>query len=122
MPVNLPAGKTGKYMPIFALAKRTLTLGQITAKDGTSNTICIAEAAMPVEWTKPSDLLFEHDDAPLPKLGIRPGTDEFQVAFADGSVREIRKTIEDMQKHATVLKQLIGWKDGVKVDISAILK
>ena len=120
MPLTLPAGKTGKYMPMFSLSKSKLTLGQLTVQDGTSNTICIAEATTPVEWTKPSDMNWEHDDAPLPKLGIRPG-DTFHVAFGDGSVRQIKKKIDDMDKHTRLMKQLIGRKDGMNEDISAIV-
>ena len=122
MPLNVPAGKKGTYMPMFSLSRSKLTLGQLTVQDGTSNTICIAEATNPVAWTKPSDLNWEHDDAPLPKLGIRPGTDEFQVAFADGSVRGITKKIDDMDKYTSLMKQLIGRRDGMNEDVSPIVK
>lgn len=120
MPLTLPAGKTGKYMPVFPLSKSKVTLGQLTVQDGTSNTICLAEATIPVEWTKPSDLNWEHDDAPLPKLGIRPG-DNFNVAFGDGSIRQIKKKIDDMDKHTRLMKQLIGRKDGMNEDVSPIV-
>lgn len=99
-----------------------MTLGQLTVQDGTSNTICLAEATTPVEWTKPSDLNWEHDDAPLPKMGIRPGTDEFLAAFGDASVREIRKKLDDMDKHTRLMKQLIGRRDGMNEDVSDIVK
>lgn len=122
MPLNLPAGKKGMYMPMFSLSKSKLTLGQLTVQDGTSNTICITEATTPVEWTKPSDMNWEHDDAPLPKLGIRPGTDEFLASFGDASVREIRKKIDDMDKHTRLIKQLIGRRDGMNEDVSPIVK
>jgi hypothetical protein len=120
MPAKVEAGKTDKFRPVFSLAPTKLTLGQLTVQDGTSNTICIAEAGNPVEWTKPADLLWEHDDAPLPKLGIRPG-DTFHVAFGDGSIRQIKKKIDDMDKHTRLMKQLIGRKDGLNEDFSAIV-
>lgn len=122
MPLNVPVGKKATYTPVFPLTRSKITLGQLTVQDGTTNTICIAEATIPVEWTKPSDLLLEHDDAPLPKLGIRPGTDEFLVVCGDGTVREIRKKIDDMNKHTRLMKQLIGRKDGMNEDVSVIVK
>lgn len=53
--------------------------------DGTSNTIAIAEAAEPVPWTKPAELIYD-EKKPLPKLGglFKGG---FHAAFMDGSVR-----------------------------------
>ena len=121
MPAKVPAGKTDKFRPVFSLAPTKLTLGQLTVQDGTSNTICIVEAGEPVEWTKPADLLWEHDDAPLPKLGIRPG-DDFNAAFGDASVRQIKKKIDDMDKHTRLMKQLIGRRDGMYDDVSDIVK
>lgn len=122
MPLTLPAGKKGTYMPMFSLSKSKLTLGQLTVQDGTSNTICLAEAADPVIWTKPADMVLEHDDAPFPKLGIRPGTDEFMVAFADGSTRELKRSLPDKEKHTRLMKQLIGRKDGMNEDVKDIIK
>lgn len=122
MPLPVQGAQAPMYMPMFSLSKSKLTLGQLTVQDGTSNTICIVEAATPVEWTKPSDLVLANDDAALPKLGIRPGTDEFLVVFADGTVREIRKKISDMDKHTRLMKQLIGRRDGLNEDVSDIVK
>ena len=121
MPAKVEAGKTDKFRPVFSLAPTKLTLGQLTVQDGTSNTICIAEAGEPVEWTKPADMVWEHDDAPLPKLGIRPG-DDFQVAFGDGSIFPVKKKIDDMEKHTRLMKQLIGRRDGMNEDVSQIIK
>ncbi|HQR07478.1 MAG TPA: DUF1559 domain-containing protein [Gemmatales bacterium] len=121
MPAKVPEGKTDQFRTVFSLAPTRLTLGQLTVQDGTSNTICILEANQPVEWTKPADMLWEHDAAPLPKFGIRPG-DDFNVAFGDGSVRQIKKKIDDMDKHTRLMKQLIGRRDGMNEDVSPILK
>jgi hypothetical protein len=60
-------------------------------KDGTANTIMVAEAARPVPWTKPEDLPFD-SEKPLPELGGL-FKDGFTTAFADGSVRFISKTV-----------------------------
>ena len=58
----------------------------LDAKDGTSNTLLVAEAGSPVPWTKPRRTLRFDKTKPLPKLG-RQFDDGFHVAFADGSVR-----------------------------------
>lgn len=58
-------------------------------KDGTSNTLLVAEAGSAVPWTKPEDIPFDKTK-PLPKLGRQFG-DGFHVAFADGSVRFLNK-------------------------------
>lgn len=52
--------------------------------DGTSNTALVVEAADPVEWTRPDDLVYT-PGGPLPKLGFSP--DGYMIAIADGSVR-----------------------------------
>ena len=62
--------------------------------DGTSNTIMIVEAADPVPWTKPEDIVFD-PDKPLPKLGGE-FPDIINAAFCDGSVHTIdKKKIDD---------------------------
>ena len=66
-----------------------LKIGDFT--DGTSNTILIVEAADAVTWTKPEELPFDPKKDP-PKLGLK-GAEKFNVAFADGSVRILKKTI-----------------------------
>jgi Protein of unknown function (DUF1559) len=70
--------------------------------DGTSNTLLIAEAAEPVPWTKPADLVYD-PDGPLPGLGGvfkgggplsgAPRTVGFTVARADGSVRFVSRNL-----------------------------
>lgn len=121
MPAKVEAGKKDTYRTAFSLAPTKLTLGQMTVQDGTSNTICIVEASKPVEWTKPADLQWDHDDAALPGMGIMQG-DTFQVAFGDGSIRSIKKKIDDMDQHARLMKQLIGRRDGMNEDLSPIMK
>jgi Protein of unknown function (DUF1559) len=53
---------------------------------GTSNTFLFAEAATPVPWSKPADIVVQPNQ-PLP-LPI----DRFMVAFADGSVRMVDRS------------------------------
>jgi len=72
--------------------------------DGTSNTILLVEANREIPWTKPEDIPF-NPNGPLPDLGgFWP--DGFNAAFADGSVRSLKKSI-----NPKVLKALIT-KDG----------
>ncbi len=122
MPVESIPGKTRLYMPVFSLSPNRVSLGQVTAKDGTSNTIAVTEATTPVEWTKPQDLVLEHDDAPLPKLGIRPNTNEFLIVTVTGDTKRIRRTLPDMNEHTRILKQMIGWKDGQKFKMERIIE
>jgi hypothetical protein len=72
--------------------------------DGTSNTILIVEAAEPVTWTKPDDVVWY--GGPLPKFGdVSKPT--FLVVLGDGSVRAIRRTINE-----TTLRNAITPMDG----------
>jgi prepilin-type processing-associated H-X9-DG protein len=68
-----------------------------TFPDGTSNTIAVIEAAEPVIWTKPDDVMLPGKELPkdLRKKfgGISPGG--FNALFWDGSVRFIRDTVSD---------------------------
>jgi hypothetical protein len=85
--------------------------------DGLSNTIAIAEAAVPVPWTKPDDLPFAIDK-PLPHLGgvCRDG---FNAAMFDSSVEFFKKEIYSDEK---ALRALIGWSDGDVVNLRPYLE
>jgi prepilin-type processing-associated H-X9-DG protein len=65
--------------------------------DGTSNTIAVAEAAQPVIWTKPDDIMLPGKALPkdLKKKfgGLHPGG--FNVLLWDGSVRFIKDSVSD---------------------------
>ncbi len=65
--------------------KDAFGLGFLKILDGTSNTAIVAEAADPVEWTKPDELEYI-PGKPLPRLGGVFG-DGFHVGMADGSVQ-----------------------------------
>jgi hypothetical protein len=69
-------------------------------RDGTSNTILIAEAADPVPWTRPVDLHFD-PNGPLPKLGgIFYG--DCNVLLADGSTRFLLKGLSERTLRAAI--------------------
>src|SRR5207302_1715048 len=72
-----------------------------TFRDGTSNTILIAEAGDPVVWTKPDDLPYD-PNKPLPKLGNAWNRPVFLVALADGSVRMIPPTVSEKTLRAAI--------------------
>jgi Protein of unknown function (DUF1559) len=74
-------------------------------QDGTSNTVMIATAATPVEWTKPDDIEFD-PKADVKKLFLFQGK-VTQVAMGDGSVRAMSETVEEK-----VLKALITRNGG----------
>jgi hypothetical protein len=57
--------------------------------DGTSNTILVAEAAQPVEWTRPADLVMAPGQEAKALLGSATQNDKCFVGMADGSVRTI---------------------------------
>jgi Protein of unknown function (DUF1559)/Domain of unknown function (DUF4190) len=67
--------------------------------DGTSNTILIVEAADPVEWTKPDELVYA-GDRPLPRLSDLYGG--AHAAMADGSVRLLPADIPDAELRAMI--------------------
>jgi Protein of unknown function (DUF1559) len=72
--------------------------------DGTSNTFVCAEAAKPVIWTKPDDLIFNGKDVPA-LGGMFDG--RFHAGMGDGSVRRFRKGADP-----DILKILIDPADG----------
>jgi prepilin-type processing-associated H-X9-DG protein len=71
-------GKTGNTIVAFT--------------DGTSNTILAVESDKDVPWSKPEDVPFD-DAKDVPRLGDHHGGGLFMAAFADGSVRAIKHTI-----------------------------
>jgi hypothetical protein len=68
--------------------------------DGTSNTFAVVEAADPVPWTKPADLVYD-SKGPFPRLGGASSA-SFNVLFFDGSTRRVRKTANEQLLRAYV--------------------
>jgi hypothetical protein len=56
-----------------------------------SPTLMIVEAADPVPWTKPEDIVYD-EDRPLPRFGGHASAGSY-VGIADGSVRLLSRTI-----------------------------
>ncbi len=74
--------------------------------DGTSNTIAVVEAAKSVPWSKPDDVPFDREKE-VPKLGGLNWAGGFNAAFADGSVRFLKFSIDK-----DVLKALVTRNGG----------
>jgi hypothetical protein len=107
-PVRGKAEPGMTFYQAFAGKKAVLKPGQkvtfAAITDGTSNTLLAAEAAKPVIWTRPDDLVYDGEE--VPKLGgMFDG--KFHAAFCDGSVRRFRKGVDP-----DVLKVLIDPQDG----------
>ncbi len=98
---------TGPGTP-FELGKG-IGLGQLGSGDGTSNTFMIVEAAEPVIWTKPDELVYD-PKKPLPKLGIKG--DGFNALFFDGIVSFISSGNDEQ-----TLRNAITWNDGQPINL-----
>jgi len=93
--------------------KDKLSLVGIT--DGTSNTPLVLEAGDPVIWTKPADIPYD-PKKPLPKLG-GDLDGNFNLAFADGSVRWVKKGFDEK-----VMRAIITANEGEVVDPNKLFK
>lgn len=97
----------------FSLGK-PMTLGQMTVRDGTSNTIAMIEAGPPVLWYQPDDIEFD-PKAQLPNM-LSPWKDKkVNVGFFDGSIRPFW-----LGTHEETWKGAITADGGEKLDFSKI--
>lgn len=125
-PANTPEGKKNLYAPIFSLSPTEKpTLEKLTLADGTSNTIAVVESTDAVIWTKPDEILIEHDESPIPSLGAIPNSPYFVATHFDGA-NHLYKRVSSNNTVITswyyrCLRQMIGWKDGMNNDVSSIL-
>ena len=88
--------------------------GRAAIPDGTSNTLHVVESSTPVIWSKPDDLAFD-PQSKLPNFGagsLHPGG--FNTLFADGSVRFLKNTINQI-----ILKALISPAGGEVINADA---
>lgn len=112
--ITTPAGMP--YNPMEGAlfgSPKNLTFTQIS--DGTANTLMIVEAGTAVPWTAPQDV-FYNPKGPVPRLGD-PTKPTFFVAFCDGAVRAIKRTLDE-----TTLRRLISPADGNVIDLGALDK
>jgi hypothetical protein len=79
---------------------RPIRMAEFT--DGLSNTFLIVEAEEKVAWPRFQELPYD-PAAPLPKLG-RANVPVFQALMGDGSVRNIRKTINPGGMRAAITR------------------
>ena len=97
-----PGASEGEMLPGLGLTKG-VTIAGFT--DGTSNTLLVATAREPVEWTKPADIRFV-PGADLKRL-VHFGSDglgELHCAFADGSARALRAVMKPETFRALVTR------------------
>lgn len=67
-----------------------------------SDTILIAEAANPVPWTKPDDMLYD-ENKPLPELGaFFKGS--FHIALADASSRDLPQQTDMVRLRSAIVR------------------
>ncbi|MFT3883520.1 MAG: sigma-70 family RNA polymerase sigma factor [Gemmatales bacterium] len=125
-PAKTPEGKKNLFAPIFSLSPTEKpTLEQLTLADGTSNTIAVVESTDAVFWTKPDEILIEHDEAPVPSLGAIPNSPYFVATHFDGANHLYKRVVGNNPVanswYYRYLRQMIGWKDGFNLDTSSIL-
>jgi prepilin-type N-terminal cleavage/methylation domain-containing protein len=123
-----------QYAGVFT-NRSTATLGQVTAADGTSNTLMFGEALGDPETGARQYAWSWALAGPLPTAwgGIPAATDPngwngfggkhpgvVLFAMGDGAVRAARKYVTGGTPYTTMV-YLSGWKDGVNVDPSALL-
>ncbi|MBL8796828.1 MAG: DUF1559 domain-containing protein [Planctomycetia bacterium] len=66
---------------------KPFTLGKVQNFDGADSTLMVVEAAEPVIWTKPDELVYD-PNGPLPKFG-GPKQGDFVAVFADAHVETL---------------------------------
>jgi hypothetical protein len=90
-------GYTPYQMVVGPSAMRPPAMRISTVQDGTSNTIAVVEAAEPVIWTKPDDVMLPEKE--LPKDFRKKFGGEFPGGFHammwDGSVRFVKDSVSD---------------------------
>jgi hypothetical protein len=97
----------GGFATAFS-AKNGMAFSQMY--DGTSNTIALVEADRDIPWTKPEDILYDPENAELPKFGGY-FKDGFCVGLCDGAIKFIDHRIDPK-----TLKALISPQGGEPIE------
>ena len=97
----------------FMEANRKLPMKFTTVTDGLSNTAMVAEVTTGAPWASPTDVPYTRN-GPLPSFGAADNN-YFLMLMADGSVRNIKKTIPPAVMHA-----LIQIDDGQVIDLDGL--
>jgi beta-lactamase regulating signal transducer with metallopeptidase domain len=102
--VEAPAGG---FATAFS-AKNGMDFAQMF--DGLSNTIALVEAQRDIPWTKPEDILYDPENAELPKFGgyFKEG---FCAGLCDGAIKFVDHKID-----STTLKALISPQGGEVIE------
>jgi beta-lactamase regulating signal transducer with metallopeptidase domain len=97
----------GGFATAFS-AKNGMPFAQML--DGTSNTIALVEAERDIPWTKPEDILYDPENAELPKFGGY-AKEGFCAGLCDGAVKFIDHKIDSQ-----TLKALISPQGGETIE------
>lgn len=112
-PQGFGVGATPFYHPFNIVFQKMKPCRFVDIVDGTSNTFLVAEAAKPVIWTKPEDIVVS--DAPIPDLG-HTVDGVFHVVMGDGSFRQLSN-----RASAYNLRTSIGRADGMVNDLDSMV-
>ncbi|MCS6866806.1 MAG: DUF1559 domain-containing protein [Gemmataceae bacterium] len=96
-------GEAGQLLPGVSMAQ---------ISDGLANTILVAEAATPVIWTKPDELVFAPNN--VPKIGGGVFPTGAIVIFSDGRPQFVKKSIAEQTLAAAITingGEIVNWEN-----------
>jgi hypothetical protein len=83
--------------------------------DGTSNTIFVVEAALPVNWMQPDDIPFQKGQPGLiNRVGNHWADDTFDAVMGDGAIRRMRRDMTQQTLEALITRdgaEIVNDKD-----------
>lgn len=95
-----PTHSAAFQLPVPGKAGFPLRASVASISDGMSNTILVVEAAEPVTWTKPDELVYDNDK-PVPAM-LRDSFGQCHVLMGDGAVRTLRKSTKEATVRALI--------------------
>jgi hypothetical protein len=87
---SLPAGGGRTAFRVFVGGRAAFDRwdrNPVDVPDGAANTLAVAEAGAPVEWTRPDDIAYDRQT--VPALAPPGGGDALLVGLLDGTVRRL---------------------------------